>query len=143
IHDVKNFKREKNHFIIDTGSPHYVVFTEKVKDIDVLSEGRKIRYSKEFNDKGINIDFAEFMGDCIFVRTYERGVEDETLSCGTGVTATAIAANELNLLKENSCSLRTTGGDLKVYFTKSGTSFYSDIWLEGPAVCVYKGEIHL
>lgn len=141
--DVKNFKKENNHFIIDTGSPHYVLFTENVKNTDVFSEARKIRYSKEFNDEGINVDFAEIVNDHIFVRTYERGVEDETLSCGTGVTATAIATNEMNLVKGNCCSLKTPGGDLKVYFSKTGASSYSDIWLEGPAVCVYNGEINI
>ncbi len=141
--DVKNFKKKNNHFIIYTGSPHYVMFTENVKNIDVYSEGRKIRYSKEFKNEGINVDFAEFMNDHIFVRTYERGVEDETLSCGTGVTATAIAASELNLAKRNFCSLKTPGGALIVYFAKTGVLSYSDIWLEGPAEFVYKGKIIL
>lgn len=141
--DVNNFKKENDHFIINTGSPHYVMFTEKIQELDVVSEGRKVRYSKEFNDTGINVDFAEFLDNHIFVRTYERGVEDETLSCGTGVTATAIAASELNLVEGNSCSLKTSGGDLKVYFSKTGDSSYSDIWLEGPAACVYKGEVIL
>jgi len=143
MQDVKNFIKANDHFIIDTGSPHYVFFTENVKKMDVFSEARKIRYSKKYKDKGINVDFAEFMDDHIFVRTYERGVEDETLSCGTGVTATAIAANELDLVKGNLCSLKTCGGDLKVYYAKSGASSYSDIWLEGPAVCVYNGKINL
>jgi diaminopimelate epimerase len=143
MQDVKNFKKVNDCFIIDTGSPHCVLFTKDVEKMDVFSEGKKIRYSKEFKEKGINVDFAEFMGDHIFVRTYERGVEDETLSCGTGVTATAIAANELDLVNANSCSLKTPGGELKVYFSKTAALSYSDIWLEGPTVCVYKGEIEI
>lgn len=141
MQDVKNFKKENDHFIIDTGSPHYVIFTKNVKDINVFTEGQKIRYSAEFSKQGINVNFAEFNKDHIFVRTYERGVEDETLSCGTGVTATAIAAKELNMIKGDSCTLKTPGGYLNIYLKKSGINCYSDIWLEGHAVRVFDGEI--
>lgn len=143
MQDVKNFMREKNYFIIDTGSPHYVMFTKNVKDMDVFRKGSNIRYSAAFRKKGINVNFAEYQKGKIFVRTYERGVEDETLSCGTGATATAIAANELGMVKGNSCALITLGGDLKVHFIKTGRNTYTDIWLEGPAECSFEGEVEI
>ncbi|HNW97267.1 MAG TPA: diaminopimelate epimerase [Bacteroidales bacterium] len=141
--DVSNIIKEEKYFIINTGSPHYVTFTKNVKDMDVFTEGKKIRYSKAFKKEGINVNFAEPLDGHIFVRTYERGVEDETLSCGTGSTATAIAANELHLLKGNTCNLITLGGNLSVYFNKINKTQYTDIWLQGPATCVYKGEISI
>ena len=127
-------------FILDTGSPHYVKPVSDVKNIDVFKEGRDIRYSKRFEEKGINVNFVELKeeGD-IFVRTYERGVEDETLSCGTGVTASALAfAHNHNGF--NRVNVQTPGGNLAVKFDKTGNSSFENIWLCGPAVFVFKGE---
>lgn len=143
MQDVQKIKKENNYFVIDTGSPHYVVFTENVDKLDVYTEGRKIRYSKEFSKNGINVNFAEIFNDYIFVRTYERGVEDETLSCGTGATAVAVVVSRMDMMNGNPCSILTPGGKLYVHLKKSGEDHFKDIWLEGPAVLTYKGEIIL
>ncbi|MEP6585019.1 MAG: diaminopimelate epimerase [Ginsengibacter sp.] len=132
-----------NHFILDTGSPHFVKPTGDVMKIDVVGEGRAIRNSKEFAEEGINVNFVETLDeDKIYVRTYERGVENETLSCGTGVTAAAlISAHNDNGF--NRVEVRTTGGRLSVEFEKLSDSRFINIWLSGPAEMVYKGEINL
>jgi diaminopimelate epimerase len=144
MQDVNEVKEQEDHFILNTGSPHYVLFTKGVDKLDVFNEGRKIRYSKPFSKEGINVNFAEVRKDKLFVRTYERGVEDETYSCGTGATATALAASFSGILKnKNSYRLSTLGGDLRVEFMQASKNFYTGIHLEGPAVCVYKGEINI
>lgn len=111
-------------------------------DTDVFAEGRDIRYSKEFAEKGINVNFVESDEKKIVVRTYERGVEDETFSCGTGVTASALvfAHNENGF---NRIEVQTKGGHLAVEFEKTGEDSFRNIWLCGPAVFVFKGEITL
>ena len=139
--DVQAVKNKTDHFILDTGSPHYVQFVQNLQNMDVKEEGKKIRYSDDFADEGINVNFVETVDDhTIFVRTYERGVENETLSCGTGVTAAALvsAHNENSF---NEIDVRTTGGKLSVEFDLSDENEYSNIWLCGPAEFVFKGEI--
>ncbi len=139
--DVSQFSIKKDHIIIDTGSPHYIKFVDNLDKIDVYKEGYKIRYSKDFSDTGINVNFVKELDDGLYVRTYERGVEDETLSCGTGVTASAIAANLKNIKYKNSdYPVITKGGNLKVRFKKNDKSF-EDVWLKGEATMVFKGEI--
>jgi len=129
----------KNYFL-NTGSPHYVTFKENVKDIDVFKRGREIRNSAEFAPDGTNVNFVELINDKLFVRTFERGVEDETLSCGTGVTASAISTSiHLDSVK-NSYDIITLGGNLNVSFKKLDKNTYTDIWLTGPATFVFKGE---
>jgi diaminopimelate epimerase len=130
-------------FILDTGSPHYVKSVTDARNIDVFTEGREIRYSKRFAVAGINVNFVELEADGdIFVRTYERGVEDETLSCGTGVTASALAFAR-NDNGFNRVSVKTPGGDLAVEFTKTGETSFKDIWLCGPAAFVFRGEVEV
>ena len=130
-------------FILDTGSPHYVVFVEDAGSLDVVSEARKIRYSEKFCQEGINVDFVQRYDDgTLYVRSYERGVEDETLSCGTGVTAAAIAADISFPSMKRLYRIKTQGGNLKVSFS-ADRGHFSDIWLEGPATFVYHGEINL
>jgi diaminopimelate epimerase len=144
MQDVNNIKKHENYFVINTGSPHYVCFIKNVKQLNVFEKGRKIRYNKTFAKDGINVNFAELRNDKLFVRTYERGVEDETYSCGTGVTASALAASLSGLLKtKKNCRIDTLGGELKVSFNKISETAFTDIWLEGPAACVFKGEINL
>src|SRR5690606_25423666 len=92
--NVHKITIEKNHVILDTGSPHYVTWVSNTEEIDVYRFGKEIRNRKEYQPKGINVNFAQKDKDLIKVRTYERGVEDETLSCGTGVTAVAIASTQ-------------------------------------------------
>ncbi len=141
MRDVTNITVGKDYFIINTGSPHYVIFVKDLEHYDVYNEGKKIRYNDEFSTEGINVDFVEMNNKHLFVRTYERGVENETLSCGTGVTASALAA-AIKIGKDNinSFNIRTLGGSLKVDFKKNNNTF-SEIWLQGPAAFVFKGEI--
>lgn len=141
LNDVTRVKRENDYIFADTGSPHHVIFTDNVNETDVVKIGRDIRYSNLYGSAGSNVNFVQWLGDSLFVRTYERGVEDETLSCGTGVTASAIAAF-INGYKvnNNDYPIQTKGGNLRVKFRYNG-SFFSDVILEGPATMVYKGEI--
>ncbi len=129
-------------YVLDTGSPHYIKEVEDVAKIDVVHKGRAIRYNDEFKEKGINVNFVQVEHNKIIVRTYERGVEDETLSCGTGVTASALvfAHNENGF---NRVEVGTKGGHLAVEFDKIGEFEFNNIWLCGPANFVYKGSIEL
>ena len=135
---------ESDQYVLDTGSPHFVKFMENVNKHDVTREGQSIRYNKKYADKGgINVNFVQNIDDhTIFVRTYERGVEAETYSCGTGVTASALMAahNEVGF---NQVDVQTLGGKLSVEFDKIDEERYSNIWLSGPAEFVFKGEIAL
>jgi len=142
--DVSAIEKSGNDFILDTGSPHFVRFVENVSAVDVFHEGRKIRQSERFAAKGINVNFVELKDGILNVRTYERGVEDETLSCGTGVTAATLAVASAGLVKgKEECAINVSGGNLKVkYKTTNGNSF-SDVWLEGAASFVFKGEIEI
>ncbi len=141
MNDVKEVKEHSSNAILNTGSPHYVKFSNNVKDIDVVTEGRKIRNSKEFIEEGINVNFVETLDkDGIYVRTYERGVEDETMSCGTGVTAAAIV-NSHNERGFNIVKVKTLGGPLSVEYDKINDNEFENIWLCGPAEFVFKGEI--
>ena len=141
MRDVKNIEVDENVYLLNTGSPHYVRFTEGVKTAEIISEARKIRYSDRFKAEGVNVNFAEKNGKGIYVRTYERGVEDETLSCGTGVTASAIASAVKGVATaKDSCKILTPGGELLVRFHQENNNTFNDIWLEGPATFVFKGE---
>jgi diaminopimelate epimerase len=142
MNDVTSVRNSDNAYILDTGSPHYVRFGEDVEGADLIKEGRAIRYNSEFKKEGINVNLAEIKNDSIFVRTYERGVEDETLSCGTGVTATVIAAAASGKVSGNEVRVLTRGGELAIRFTKKN-NIYTDIRLIGPAVCVFKGETEI
>lgn len=141
--DVKGAEFSYTHYILDTGSPHYVKNVRDAIQLDVVNEGRAIRNSKEFEEKGINVNFVETLNDdTIYVRTYERGVEDETLSCGTGVVASAlISAHNDNGF--NRVEVKTSGGKLSVEFEKVTEKEFRNIWLSGPAELVYEGEIHI
>ncbi len=142
--DVNSIEEQPEFVYMDTGSPHYVKFVDDVASVDVVSEGRKIRFNDRFKEKGTNVNFVQTTGGGLIVRTYERGVEDETLSCGTGVTASAMAAVFKNKIKAESESVDVTtpGGKLKVYFEKDGAGF-KNVWLEGDATFVFKGEIEV
>lgn len=141
MQDVDEISRNDHGIMLDTGSPHIVQMGKDISEINVHVKGAEIRYSESFAEKGINVNFVEKNHDGSFTaRTYERGVEAETLSCGTGVTAIALAMNYIGESTENLITLHTPGGQLQVSFTKNGSG-YNNIWLIGPAVQVFKGEI--
>ena len=140
--DVNEIEHSDDHSLLNTGSPHYVLWTNDVKHKDVFADGRLIRNQNEFQPKGINVNFAEKTGDGISVRTYERGVEAETLSCGTGVTAAAIASTR-NKTGSFSIDIETPGGKLNVRFKKETEHKAIDVILSGPAVFVYEGTIRM
>ena len=128
---------------IDTGSPHYIRKVDNVSELDVCSEGRKIRFNEEYKSHGTNVNFVMPFADGFFVRTYERGVEAETLSCGTGVTAVALSTAYIEKSTgNNNIKIFTRGGELRVRFHFDGTKF-NDIWLEGPAEFVFQGVIEI
>jgi diaminopimelate epimerase len=128
-------------YVLDTGSPHFVKFCNSINELDVVKKGREIRNEKKISNNGINVNFVEVINNnCIKVRTYERGVENETLSCGTGVVASVLSAFKKGFVNENKIKIITLGGDLHVSFNFNNPSF-ENIWLEGSAVQVFKGKI--
>ncbi len=142
--NVENITHHNNGYIIDTGSPHYIEFVKDVDNIEVVKEGRAIRHAPFFAEKGgINVNFVEIKRDGIFVRTYERGVENETLSCGTGATASAIAFIINQGKQIIQIPVKTKGGLLKVHVNEHNREKFSNIWLEGPANFIFKGEIEI
>jgi diaminopimelate epimerase len=130
-------------YVLNTGSPHYVEFASDVMHMDVYTSGKSIRNSAPFKKEGINVNFVQVAkGKTPLLRTYERGVEDETLSCGTGTGATSLVlASQNKATAKDHCNIRTMGGDLKVWFTKAPKGGFKDVYLEGPATFVYKGKI--
>lgn len=142
--DIDRIKKFHADFILDTGSPHYIKMVTDIMNIDVFKKGQEIRNSKEFIEEGINVNFVEQLDepDKISVRTYERGVEDETFSCGTGVTAAALVCyhNENGF---NEVEVKTLGGKLNVEFDRVNDGQFKNIWLCGPAEKVYEGNIEL
>lgn len=140
--NVEGVEEKGNAFFINTGSPHHVIFSDDVVNLDVKKEGAAIRYSEAYASKGgTNVNFVAPVEEADFkVRTYERGVEDETLSCGTGVTAVALAAHASGKTSALTVDISTPGGELSVRFTPEAKG-YSNIWLTGPAKQVFKGEI--
>tara|TARA_R110001583_G_scaffold145635_2_gene297637 strand:- start:70809 stop:71588 length:780 start_codon:yes stop_codon:yes gene_type:complete len=139
--DVKNIEVFENHLFLNTGSPHHISFKNDVATINIKELGAKIRYGAPYFKEGTNVNFAEQISDNSFkVRTYERGVEDETLACGTGVTAVAIAAHKSNKTTANSINLEVLGGKLEVSFIKED-NVYKNVFLKGPAEFVFEGNI--
>lgn len=140
MQDVSDLKKKPNYTFLDTGSPHHVQLVDQLSDFDVRREGAKLRYGL-YGEKGSNINFVEANGtDGFYVRTYERGVEDETLSCGTGVTAVALAMHNNQMTKANTITLHSIGGDLQVQFEKDAEG-YKNVYLIGPTEQVFKGEL--
>ena len=167
--DVNQIEINPDYCFMDTGSPHYKAFIDNIDDVDVVEEGKKIRYNDRFREAGVNVNFLEMRDQLLYVRTYERGVEDETLSCGTGMVAAALYSS-LKGISERSrpstpclpagkalrvtpseqshsersrtiCNVITPGGEVKVKFTRHKDNTFTNILLEGPASFVFKGEI--
>ena len=140
IQNVNGIESKGDDLYFSTGSPHYVHFTETVDEIELVPFARKIRYSKEFPE-GINVNLVEIVNeDSIKMRTYERGVENETYSCGTGVTAAAIAFHYKKMTSKNVIAVLTKGGNFKVEFEEENSQ-YTNIRLIGPAQKVFEGSI--
>ncbi|MBC8053038.1 MAG: diaminopimelate epimerase [Sphingobacteriaceae bacterium] len=141
--DVKQIEEIDGDYVLNTGSPHYVKSTVDLSMKDVYSEGKAIRNQDNFKSEGINVNFVEDFGDHLFVRTYERGVENETFACGTGVTAVALAlAKRKNHTGENNTRIKVLGGDLTIRFNYDGKAF-NNIFLDGPAKYVFEGQIDI
>lgn len=139
--DVDYVKNEPNYTFLDTGSPHHVEMVAAITNVEVKSKGAAIRYSELYGSAGANVNFVEQINDATFsIRTYERGVEDETLSCGTGATAVAIAMNCIGKTNSNAIKINVQGGKLEVSFDKNDFQ-YSNVFLKGPARFVFQGTI--
>lgn len=141
MQDVTNIEKYSDHLFLDTGSPHHVTLVNDLKNYDVKSEGYRVRSGAPYFEAGSNVNFVEQKEASVFeVRTYERGVEDETLSCGTGVTAVALSMHLLQKTKSKVVKIITPGGKLQITFDNKGNG-YENIYLIGPAEQVFKGEI--
>ncbi|MBN2614483.1 MAG: diaminopimelate epimerase [Bacteroidales bacterium] len=138
--DVKNVEQNSEYYFLNTGVPHYVEFVDQLESMNVVLKGRQIRHDSRFAPEGTNVNFVELSDDRLFVRTYERGVEDETLSCGTGVTASAMAAFLKTGRKD--LEIQSRGGNFQVHFDSDGDEFVN-VWLRGPAEKVFEGTIQL
>ena len=137
--DVNKVDIHDSFVFANTGSPHHVQLVENIENYDVILNGKKLR--NEYGDKGSNINFVQKITENTFkVRTYERGVEDETLACGTGVTAVAVAMHKTNQTKSNQIKLPVLGGELEVSFSIENEQ-YKNVFLKGPATFVFKGII--
>jgi len=140
--DVKRIEERSGDFFVNIGSPHHIRFVEKAEGYPVFEEGKSIRYDSGYAPAGTNVNFVQPLAeDEVFVRTYERGVEDETLSCGTGVTAAAIVYGAQH--NQNNVKINTLGGELSVRFHSNADGSFSKIWLIGPAVQVFSGKIKI
>ncbi|MFV0237184.1 MAG: diaminopimelate epimerase [Flavobacteriales bacterium] len=139
---VKKIEEYNHHYFINTGSPHHVEFVKDLASFDVFNNGKRIRNGSPYFKEGTNVNFVEKISDnVLFVRTYERGVEDETYSCGTGVTAAAIASYKKGITG-NQVQIKTLGGNLEVSFIEKDTGIIMHIELTGSAKFVFKGEIN-
>ncbi|MEM7055404.1 MAG: diaminopimelate epimerase [Bacteroidota bacterium] len=140
MHDVAEIQPIAEGYFLDTGSPHYIRFVDDLTSLDVRSMGRAIRYSQAFQKVGTNVSFVQLEANSsISVRTYERGVEDETLSCGTGATAAALVASTKGVISP--VHISTRGGKLQVSFQQTAKG-YTAIYLIGPAAMVFQGTIN-
>ena len=148
MRDVIEYQDKKDFFFVNTGTEHTVIFVDELDKYNVFEKGKKIRYSKEFQPLGTNVNFVEIENNYLKIKTYEKGVEDETLSCGTGIVASALCFSVKNSLDFQSSNpslkdnfiidIKAKGGDLKVFFNKKNNIF-TDIWLQGETNFVFEG----
>lgn len=141
--DVSEWEQFEDYFVIDTGSPHYIKFVNLLSDYNIVETGKEIRYSKPYKDKGINVNLVEEMeSHSLSMLTYERGVEDETFSCGTGATAVALAYMlKQTLSGHQEIDINVKGGNLRVQATKENS--FTNIYLIGPAKSVFHGRVSI
>ena len=139
--DVSEIKIHSNYTFLNTGSPHHVLQAQNLENLEVKNEGSKIRYSDLYGQTGSNVNFVNQISENEFsIRTYERGVEDETLSCGTGATAVAIAMHATKMTNSNNIQINVQGGKLEVSFDlKNGV--YKNVFLKGPAIFVFEADL--
>lgn len=141
--DVNEVGRDGDAYVLNTGSPHYIAMATGLKDKNVYQDGYAIRNNGTYKAKGINVNFVEPLNGGYFVRTFERGVEDETFACGTGVTAVALAmAKHHNQTGKLNTPIKVLGGDLNIRFETDGIHF-NHIFLEGPAKLVFEGQVNI
>jgi diaminopimelate epimerase len=140
MQNVTDIQKGEDYYFLNTGSPHYVTYVDDVSTVSVNDVGKKIRNSERFRQIGTNVNFVQETDNVLNIRTYERGVEEETWSCGTGVTAAALVT-AYKSGHQGAYNIETPGGSLKVHFEKNGNGF-KNIFLEGPAVLVFDGEIN-
>lgn len=140
MRDVNTTTTEGENYIIHTGSPHYIIYVQNLNELDVVAEGRKIRYNEEYRAQGINVNFVQEINNELHIRTYERGVEDETLSCGTGVTAAALSY-ALRHMDTSHLNVVSRGGLLRVQWERPTEFSFNNIYLCGPAEFVFDGVI--
>lgn len=138
----KNIDGEVTFYVLNTGSPHYIEFVDNVNSVDVVGLGQMIRYNERFKAEGINVNFVQQEEGNLIVRTYERGVENETFSCGTGVTAAALIAG-IEKLGEQKVNIETLGGKLAVSFNNRGDNVFDNIYLMGPGTFVFSGALDI
>jgi diaminopimelate epimerase len=143
--DVDGIEEWNDAYIVNTGSPHFIKGVDNLNDRDIVSFGKEIRYSEPFIKDGINVNLIERTGrNDIRIATYERGVEDETLSCGTGATACALVCSHLlEEFGEQYIRVKVKGGELLVGFCRQRDGSFDHVTLSGPAVFVFKGEVHV
>ncbi len=143
--DVKHVSKNKTgDFVTDTGSPHYIKLVRDVKQVELVKEATAIRFNKKYKQAGINVNFVCLGQNDIQMRTYERGVEGETLSCGTGTVAVALALNSINPRKWKApLKISTPGGVLAVQFSGDNKASYTNVWLIGPATKTFSGSVEV
>jgi len=142
MHDVKTIEKGDGYYYINTGSPHYIKEELNLPELDIITEGQAIRYNDRFKEEGTNVNFVKYKQESLDIRTYERGVEGETLSCGTGVTAAALSWADKFKLSAGKVDVNAQGGKLSVGFKRTENGF-NDIWLIGAATYVFKGEFQI
>jgi diaminopimelate epimerase len=141
--DVSAWENNQDHFVLDTGSPHYIKFVTELSEHNIVEFGKEIRYSDKYRERGINVNLVETISDTsLSMLTYERGVEDETFSCGTGATAVALAYMLKNKMTgKHDIEIKVKGGNLSVQATKEDS--FSNIYLIGPAKSVFHGRVSI
>jgi diaminopimelate epimerase len=143
MQDVFEVNQGEGFYELNTGSPHFVKFIDDPDKVDMEKEGKSIRFSEKYKGEGINVNIGSIDGNNIKLRTYERGVEAETYSCGTGSVAAALSAALEKSTPNNEYKIYTRGGTLKILFKKANREYFHDIWLEGPAKLVFEGKMEL